>query len=229
MTRVKKIDNAFKKRFERVEKKRSVNTRNKLVYFLIVCEGKRTEPEYFEALAKELTPNTVELNIEGTGRNTIGLVEYTIKLRDESLRKYDRVWAVFDKDSFPAKNFNSAIIKADSNNINCAWTNEAFELWFLLHFQFVNHSMNRDDYKAFLEREVIRVSGNKKYKYKKNDINTYALINKYGSQQQAIDWANKLQEKFTDTKFATHNPCTRVHILIEELFNPEEALKNIKA
>jgi hypothetical protein len=146
MARVAKIDNALKKRFEREEKKRKVDTRTKLVYFLIVCEGEKTEPNYFEVLEKELQRGTVELKIEGTGRNTIGLVNYAIKLRVESYRKYDRVWAVFDKDDFPDDNFNGAIIKAASNNINCAWTNEAFELWFLLHFQYVNTGMKRDDY-----------------------------------------------------------------------------------
>ena len=72
MARVAKIDNVWKKRFEREEKKRKVDTRTKLVYFLIVCEGEKTEPNYFKELEKELPRGTVELKIEGTGRNTIG-------------------------------------------------------------------------------------------------------------------------------------------------------------
>lgn len=228
MARVAKIDNALKKRFEREEKKRAVNTRIKLVYFLIVCEGEKTEPNYFRALEKDLPKGTVELKIDGTGLNTMGLVNYTISQRDNSYRKYDRIWVVFDKDEFPDKNFNGAIIKASSTNINCAWTNEAFELWFLLHFQFINTGMSREDYKAFLEREIKRKSGNDNYKYIKNDTNTFSILKTHGNQTQAIEWAKRLKQIYSDERHSTHNPCTCVHELIEELLNPQEVLRRIE-
>lgn len=217
MARKAKIDNSIKKRFERTEKKRNVNTRNKLVYFLIVCEGEKTETEYFKALEKELPIGTVELKIDGTGRNTIGLVEYAINQKEKAFRKFDQVWAVFDKDDFPDVNFNNAIKKASSNNIHCAWSNEAFELWFLLHFQFVNNKMNRYDYESFLEREIQKASGNQKYKYFKKDPETYSILKNFGNQNQAIEWAKSLEKCFSDNKFATHNPCTQVYKLVENL------------
>lgn len=229
MARVAKIDNFLKKRFERDEKKRIVSTRTKLVYFLIVCEGAKTEPNYFIALEKELPPRTVELKIDGTGRNTLGLINYAIKQRDIACKKYDRVWAVFDKDDFPDKNFDNAMQKASSNNINCAWSNEAFELWFLLHFQFVNTGMNREDYKAYLEREIQRKSGNANYKYLKNDQNTYSILKINGNQDQAIEWSKQLMQRYSDQRYASHNPCTRVHELIEELLNPQEVLKRLES
>jgi hypothetical protein len=228
MARVAKIDNALKKRFDREEKKRKVNTRAKLVYFLIVCEGAKTEPNYFAALERELPFGTVELRIDGVGRNTIGLVDYTIKQRKNACRRYDRVWVVFDKDDFPEANFNNAILKAASNDINCAWTNEAFELWFLLHFQFVNTGMSRDDYKSYLEREIQRKSGDTNYRYLKNDANTFSTLKTFGNQEQAIEWAKQLTMKYADQRYATHNPCTRVHELIEELTNPQEVLNRIE-
>jgi hypothetical protein len=228
MARVAKIDNAIKKRFERNENKRKVDVRNKLVYFLIICEGEKTEPNYFKALEEELPRNTVELEIDGVGRNTIGLVNYTIKYRNNSCRKFDRVWAVFDKDDFPDSNFDSAIAKAASNKINCAWTNEAFELWFLLHFQYMSSSLKRDDYKGYLEREIRSKSGNADYKYLKNNPDTYSVLQKFGNQRQAIQWARQLKLTFTDQRYATHNPCTLVHELIEELLNPGEVLRKIE-
>lgn len=228
MARVAKVDNAFKKRFDRNEKKRTVGTRNKMVYFLIICEGAKTEPNYFSALEKELPRGTIELKIDGTGRNTIGLVKYAIRQRDESIRKYDRVWAVFDKDDFPNKSFNGAIKVASNNNINCAWTNEAFELWFLLHFQYVNTGMNRDDYKAYLEREIINKTGNQSYKYLKNDPKTFSILKIHGNQSQAILWAAQLKLNHTDQRFYKHNPCTLVHELIYELMHPQEVLDKLK-
>ena len=219
MARVTKIDNAFKKRFERKEQKRKINNREYRLFYLIVCEGEKTEPNYFESLRKELPVGVLHIEIEGSGRNTSSLIDYTIKIRDKSNKNYDKVWAVFDKDSFPNKNFNEAIAKAEAKNINCAWSNEAFELWFLLHFQFVSNAMSREDYKAYLEREIIRESGDKLYKYKKNDKGTYLLLEKYGSKNQAIIWAEELKSLNTDQKYHTHNPCTLVYKLIEELLS----------
>ena len=228
MARVAKVDNVWKKRYDREEKKRKVDTRTKLVYFLIVCEGEKTEPNYFIALEKKLPRGTVELKIDGIGRNTISLVNYAIKHRDDACKKYDRIWAVFDKDDFSEDQFNSAIAKASSNNINCAWTNEAFELWFLLHFQYVNTGLKRVDYKAYLEREIKRKSGNSNYVYFKNDPGTFSILEIYGNQQQAIEWAKQLKQSYSDQRYAHHNPCTQVHELIEELLNPQEVLKKLE-
>jgi hypothetical protein len=228
MARVSKIDNAIKKRFERIETNRAVNTRSKRVYFLIVCEGSKTEPNYFKALEKELPQGTVELKIAGTGRNTLGLIDYTIKQRDLAYRTYDRVWAVFDKDDFPHDNFNNAISKAKSHDINCAWSNEAFELWFLLHFQYVNTGMKREDYKAFLEREIKKHPNNTNYVYTKNDVNSFSVLKSYGNQTQAIEWAKQLRQNYTDECYAAHNPCTYVDVLIDELYNSQELLKKIE-
>ena len=96
----------------------------------------------------------------------------------------------------------------------------------MLHFEYVTTALSRKDYKDFLEREI-KKAGVQDYEYKKNDPNTYALLKKYGNQQQAIAWALKLQEQHTGHRFASHNPCTRVHELITELQNPQEILKEI--
>lgn len=41
------------RRQAKMDKKRKVAVRNMSVSFLIVCEGTRTEPNYFEALVKD--------------------------------------------------------------------------------------------------------------------------------------------------------------------------------
>ena len=58
--------------------------------------------------------------------------------------------------------------------------------------------------------------------------NTYSLLKKHGNQKQAIKWAKQLQQSFLNKKYATHNPCTRVNELIEELLNPKEILEKVK-
>jgi hypothetical protein len=229
MARVAKIDNAVKKRFSREEKKRSLEYRSKRVYFLIVCEGEKTEPKYFEGFKNDLPIESVELQIEGTGLNTIGIIEFIIELQKKSIRKYDRVWAVFDKDDFPDENFNNAIYKAESKGIECAWSNEAFELWYILHFQYLNTGISRDNFKRIITQEVQVRSNNESYEYEKNSPITYEILKSVGNLEQAINWAKKLEMNYSDKLFAKHNPCTKVYELVLELSNPEYALSKISS
>jgi hypothetical protein len=124
--------------------------------------------------------------------------------------------------------FNSAIAKAESNEIQTAWSNEAFEIWVLLHFEYVNHGMPREDYQKSLERVIDQARGVPGYRYKKNAPDTFKLINTLGSQNQAIAWAKKLLESHEGAKFAKHNPCTRIYKLVKELYNPENVLREIE-
>ena len=77
---------------------------------MIVCEGEKTEPNYFNALKNDLHKGKIEIvDIKGLGKNTKSIIKDAKRLGKEyeanDLRKLDQVWAVFDRDSFPAKNF----------------------------------------------------------------------------------------------------------------------------
>jgi hypothetical protein len=52
----------------------------------------------------------------------------------------------------------------------------------------------------------------------------HAVLEKYGSQQQAIKYAEKLIENHSCNNFAIHNPCTRVHLLVQELNGDSDEL-----
>ena len=58
-------------------KKRKEYVREKFVRFLIVCEGTKTEPHYFEALINNYISAVREVTIEGEGRATVALVDRT--------------------------------------------------------------------------------------------------------------------------------------------------------
>lgn len=108
MARKVKIDNAYKKRFERQETKRRQDVRLKRRFYLIVCEGTKTEPNYFRGLKENRPPGVVELvdlDVEGTGHNTLTIIDDALKVKqrlERVGRTIDEVWAVFDRDSFPA-------------------------------------------------------------------------------------------------------------------------------
>ncbi len=143
---------------------RTPNDRRKLrAYFLIVCEGKKTEPNYFKSFKEKLRVSA-EIKIEGLGDNTLSLVERTCELKQQD--DYTDVWVVFDRDSFPAERFNEAIALARRRDIRVAYSNEAFELWYWLHFDYQDTAVSRADYEAKLTKRL-------GFSYKKNDPGMY--------------------------------------------------------
>lgn len=121
--------------------------------FLIVCEGENTEPDYFKAF--RMTTATVKA--VGEAMNTISLVTKAINIREAEKRKkrfYDQCWVVFDKDDYPNNDFNQAIKLAEKNGFKVAYSNQAFEYWFLLHFNRYTGAIHRNQYKDMLEKLI---------------------------------------------------------------------------
>ena len=226
MARKIKIDNAILKRLQRKETQRVENVKPKRKYTLIVCEGEKTEPNYFKALKESLPKGVLEVcefRIVGTGHNTASLVRRAMQLRteweEETRRTVDKLWVVFDRDSFIPAAFNSAINTCIQNRpvVDCAWSNEAFELWYLLHFHYYNTGISRTDYQRLIENNF-REKGLTGYTYQKNSTEMYALLQKYGDQNAAIRNAKRLERTYTGRQdYSNHNPCTLVYKLVEEL------------
>lgn len=203
-----------KNKFSRDDK---TNTREEIPAILIVCEGAKTEPNYFG----EFRIPTMKVEVVGTGRNTVSLVNETIKLKSKS--KYHQVWCVFDKDSFSVKQFNDAVQLAKSENISVAYSNESFELWYILHFMYLESQINREAYIIKLTKIFEEKSSKKEpplfpKEYKKNDPNMYTLLKQY--QKTALKNAEKLAKQYTsefNPSPATQFPVTYVYKLVAEL------------
>lgn len=74
MARKIKIPNERLKRFARAEERRKRDIRSKRQYYLIVCEGAESEPNYFEGLKGDLPRGVLthyQIDIKGRGRNTL--------------------------------------------------------------------------------------------------------------------------------------------------------------
>ncbi|MBS1781126.1 MAG: RloB domain-containing protein [Bacteroidetes bacterium] len=226
MARKIKIPNEQRKRFAREEQKRKKDVRNKRVYYLIVCEGAATEPNYFEGLKQDLPKGVLtayQIDIEGTGRNTQSLIDEALRLKaayeKNTTRPVDKLWVVFDRDSFAANYFNDAIVRCAQNIpvVGCAWSNESFELWYLLHFHYYQNAMNRQQYQGLIE-DNLRPFAGEAYRYEKNSKEMYALLKEHGSIEKAIHNAQRLAETYGERQdYANHNPCTMVWSLVDEL------------
>src|SRR5574344_623666 len=137
------------------ETTKSSNERYIKLTFFIATEGTKTEPNYFNALKEELEKTkrfNIDISIEGKGKSTTALVKKVIRQIENNHQEYDRIWAVFDKDDF--EDFDEAIELAKEHNVNCAWSNECFELWLLLHFEDVSEQMGRNDLFKKLETSI---------------------------------------------------------------------------
>lgn len=219
-----KIDNAFSK-----FKKQSQRREQKVVRcsILIVCEGTKTEPNYFEAFAEKQRGVIVyDIEVKGLGRGAKEVVEKAVTLKNKN--NYDRVWAVFDKDECPAKDFNEAIESGEKNGIEIAWSNEAFELWYLYHFMNVTTGVSRKHYEEKIPAAVNASPGyksKKKYQYSKKDPENFKIMTKYGSMDLALRRAEaKHLEYASDARYASQNPCTTVYRLMKQLLGMDKEL-----
>ena len=178
--------------------------------FLIICEGENTEPDYFNAF--RLTSANVKAI--GEGSNTVSLVQKAIRIKEEERRKgriYDRYWVVFDKDDFPNEDFHKAIKLAEDNAMHVAYSNQAFELWFLLHFHPVQGAMHRNLYAG-------KLSGLLGFPYSKDSGFAARLYHALADKQpQAIRNARMLMEQMKGVPPAGAESSTTVHLLVEEL------------
>jgi hypothetical protein len=131
--------------------------------FLIVCEGEKTERNYFE----QFRVPALVIQVEGIGMNTQSLVNQALELRKEG--EYDQVWCVFDKDDYSIDQFENAIHQAHDNGMQVAFSNQAFELWYVLHFEFLHSALDRNAYMKKLDEHL-------RFEYKKNDPNMYQIL-----------------------------------------------------
>ena len=202
----------------RFNRKESVRKENKIIY--IFTEGERTEPIYFQSKKKEVEEEIrrkgIKIEIKGNGHNTLSLVDSAkdyVETEGIDLG-LDDCWVVFDKDDFD-KDFDNAINKALKEGFKVAYSNEAFELWFLLHFSLMSSAIGRDDYNNKLTENLKKLTGDKKYKYTKT-ADVYSCI--HDKEPEAIRNAKALLKQYDgETSFLKKNPSTTVHLLVESL------------
>jgi hypothetical protein len=127
---------------------------NNLYTFIIFCEDEVSEYIYFKWFETSL----IKINIINKQKSMMSNVVKAINYcqNNQFLIQEDgkyliesegiEVWCVYDRDLETDANliqeknieFNLSISTASDTGINVAWSNDAFELWILLHFSEVN-------------------------------------------------------------------------------------------
>lgn len=189
--------------------------------FLIVCEGNNTEPEYLKAFP--VGNATIESYGLGSSKTSlVNAVLETLKLDQDAKRK--ETWVVFDMDIKSdqsgqlREDYNRAIELARKHKLKVAYSNDAFELWFLLHYQYFDSQITRHEY-----YEKLSVLWNCNYEKVGKQLNfckkIYRLLeeDQRADQDSAIANASKLLQEQIHQVFSEQNPCTTVFELVEEL------------
>jgi len=196
------------------------NTRKRRVEqkaVLIALEDTKSSKYYFQSLLrdKKLTGKVTFAKHIGTDPENVvnAIIEYNKKYPNE---KYEKKWAVIDKDDWSKQQINGAISKAKKFNISIAISNEAYELWILLHFQPLTRYTQRAELNAILNKLFQDKFG---IKYSKASQDIYALI--IGLQSQAIKNAKQLKERqirdYGELDPYNQNPLTTIFELVEYL------------
>ncbi|MBR3254658.1 MAG: RloB domain-containing protein [Clostridia bacterium] len=187
--------------------------------YLIVCEGKKTEPNYFNGLKRKINEkygNKVDvlipnIDVKGTGMNTTSLVKYTQKTVNHANKVYGQVWVVLDKDDYNNEQFDSAI---NNCNYNVAWSNPNFELWLIAHFKKVNRYISKDDVLEELSKEFQKKGLGD---YTKNDTNIFDKVTSEGKLHTAIRNCEYMEKLNKDGQASQRNPMTRVYKIVDGL------------
>lgn len=218
-------DDLFKKRRAARKQRKYEYKTPKANSFLIVTEGERTEPLYFQGLKKLIlekvggTVNVVEIphiDVRGEGRSTGRLIEKTDQIVKEAKIIYQNIWILFDKDDF--EDFDSAIEEGIRRGYQVAWSNQSFEYWLYLHFYYSDSALHREDWNQKLN-EIFQQYNLGDGTYRKNYKDIYNLVNVYDGVNTAIKHAKRRMADFdtANNKPSEYDPGTEVYKLVEQL------------
>lgn len=215
-------DNFFHKRKAKNSKdlKRRSARREAYKKMLIVCEGGKTEPNYFEDAREYYRLNTVNVEVRGDcGSDPLSVVNFAKqRFREEKDAgdPFEQVYCVFDKDGHSTYAQALSVIASSTprsvyvaiNSVPC------FEYWLLLHFVYTTRP-----YTALPRNssgnQVLTELKNYIPDYEKGSLTIFSGL--IGQVEQAKRFAERaLHESHRNQ---TDNPSTHVHELVQLLQN----------
>ena len=198
---------------------------------MIICEGSQTEPLYFNAIRQALRLPTVNVQVlpSKIGTEPSQVVQYAQQVFENGIkesgieaRAFDRIYAVFDRDSHltyvDARQQAQALDRKLKNNLGSKVTFQTivsvpcFELWLLLHFKAVSTP-------AIDRKRVLKCLKKHFPDYAKGCSDIYQKTQ--DRLQCAIEHAKTLALPAKDATW----PYTNVHELVEVLRQLKERIK----
>lgn len=187
---------------------------------LIVCEGGKTEPNYFTGIKDYYSLNTANVEICGDcGSDPFSILKYGKKRYREEKNAgdaFDKVYCVFDRDAHPNYNLTmDAISRATPKETFIAINSvPCFEYWLLLHFEYTT-------------RPYLAVQKNSACNQVLAELKEYMPDYTKGRHDIFSDLVHRLVSASQNANHAlqaakaidTDNPTTHVHELVKFLQN----------
>lgn len=167
------------------------------------------------------------LSIDGIGKRYIWMfvgkviIPLIIKKAKQNAQRnpnsYRHVWVVYDTDDFPPEYIDQVVeLCRESSNeeteYHAIWSNQCIELWYLLHFCFMQSDLHRTEYWSKLTEWLENIDAGI---YEKGRKDMYQIL------QPFIDFAianAKKLEKINAGKLPSKSaPGTKVYELVEKL------------
>lgn len=188
---------------------------------LIVCEGEKTEPNYFRSLKDYLRLATSNVTVTGEcGSDPSSVVakakdEVTKTKKEKSQGSgFDKVYCVFDKDKH--ERYSEAIDTAKANGFIPITSIPCFEVWVLLHFMFTASPYTASKGKSICAQVINKVRSKSGFANYQKGAKTYFhdLLDKLPTAS-----ANAKKLRSQNLASGTDNPSTMIDNLIDYLFS----------
>lgn len=205
------------------ESKRVQQIREQYRIILIVCEGKKTEVNYFSKMIRDLDLPAAYVKVKGdVGSAPINVVNYAKKAYEDPLGIVgvdfiNEVYCVVDRDSHPSfREANNACqsysLKNPDDIFKFIYTNPSFEYWLLLHYEYTDKPYYPKQSKSVSDCVIDDL---KVYlpEYEKGNSCIYDIVS--NNIRNAISNAERLNSCNVMDGFG--NPCTNIHHLVKRL------------
>ena len=172
---------------------------------LFVTEGTKTEPNYLNGMIDQICARygaacRRQFEVYGEGHNTLGLLTRAEQRLINASDDFQHVWLVYDQDDFPKDHFDNTVKRCEALNLkhqeqgrdtvfHPIWSNQCVELWFLLHFEYLQADVAREQYQEMLSQFLGK-------KYEKNDPQLFALL--FPRVKTALYNAKQLRRQYPD-------------------------------
>lgn len=190
-------------------------TREPYDVVLIVCEGEKTEPEYFEGLKNACRLSNTNIKVvPGDGNDPVSIVKHA--LGEYRKGGYDRVFCVFDRNGHT--NYHEALDRAASSppgrkgRLEAITSVPCFEIWILLHFAYSTAPFTKTGNKSACDHVIDAVRDHMP-EYQKAMTGVFEQLEVHTD--RAVTYADRLGQHNRGT--ASENPATEVHELVKYL------------
>jgi hypothetical protein len=206
-----RLTNKFMARYNRLKGPKRREIIRKRRRYLIVSEDSKSSVDYLKSFPYD--EDLVEIVTEGGAGDPARVVRTGIALQKEAKKSKEpfiEVYCVFDRDDHESYQQAFDLIKGE-NSIKAIWSNECFELWYLLHFEFRNSGMGRKEIYSKLNKILGR-------KYNKGDTSVVEQLTDRMEEAHA-NAVRLLDYAYGENSQAPWmvNPSTKIHVLVQKL------------